>query len=97
MVCTAWMVDAKPTDLLTLNFFLLNLMIFFFLRMNSLEAKSEIRFNTVNAVNIGESVIWLRRHYLFTVAETGRGIIYGVFFFLFFSVSSRKDKMNNKQ
>jgi hypothetical protein len=37
--------------------------------------------NTVTVVNNGESVIWRRRHYLFTVAETGRGIIYvGVFF-----------------
>ncbi len=38
--------------------------------------------NTVTVVNNGESVIWRRRHYLFTVVETGRGIIYGgVFFF----------------
>jgi hypothetical protein len=41
--------------------------------------------NTVTVVNNGESVIWRRRHYLFTVAETGRGIIYGgVFFFRLF-------------
>ncbi len=48
---------------------------------------------TVTVVNNGESVIWRRRHYLFTVAETGRGIIYGGVFFSFFFVSSRKDKM----
>ncbi len=39
---------------------------------------------TVTVVNNGESVIWRRRHYLFTVTETGRGIIYGGVFFSFF-------------
>ncbi len=48
---------------------------------------------TVTVVNNGESVIWRRRHYLFTVAETGRGIIYGgVFFFFFFSSLTEKTR-----